>query len=1336
MEITEETLELLERVTPGNVAIYRVNGRKIETLYISDEIPALNGMTMEEYMEASAEDATFFVLKDDIPALMDEVKECIKTGKPINCYYRVYHKQLGIDWAHVNARLCGQKDGKPVVLSIYTNASVETDIYQTILDHTNRMVYVSDCHTRQILYANSAAREYRKKENESYAGKTCYSYIHGIDHPCDDCFLNRIKPGEVLSKDRFSNERKKWERLSGEYINWCGHKAFVQYIDDITDMKLKQAEYQNMLDAEDCQLKAIQMLNEQENIDDGLNEVLKIIGRYYEADRAYIFNVENGKASNLYEWCREGIVAEIDNLQNIDVSYMKRWLPDFEKSKCVVVRDIETIKESKPDEFEIMSKQGIRSYVEAPIISGGKLIGFIGADNPSIEKMVHSAELLLSFAYSVGNAFVKAKNELKLEQHAHELEIIVNNIPVGVGVLRIKNGKTISQTMNPLICELYGVPVESASKVDFIVPDRIPDQDRKEVEKSMHSLAVPSTSVKCVFRYYRDKDTQPHWYQLSARSVSYGDELLYFSCVSDITAEREAEAAMIQSRKMYESAAEIANLSIWVYDIKNHRIILSDSSATTIDCEKFSIPKVIENVPWSVTEWVDEKDYPKVIELYKKVDSGEPKASCEFWYKRITGVQPRCERITYTTVFDECGNPLSAYGIGMDITAQKLEEEKYNSMYRQIAKVNPYSLGTFRLNLTKNTCGDGQSPYDSVLTQQNSGTVDGYLEANGSIIADDKLRGEYKNTFTREKLLDAYRHGKTEVSTEYPVIASNGSIIWIDGFVNMVQNPATGDVEAVTYALNVTDRKTEENIVSCITEEKYDHIALINLAANTFELRKREWEFGTLEPSKAVDYDTVRKKLAEEYVVLQDRELFLNCTALSRVVSEMAEKGEYTFVFRCTSKTGDILRKQVQFNWLDQSKKMLINTQTDITAVYDQEQEQLRLMQEALKAAQSANEAKTDFLSRMSHDIRTPLNGIIGMTYLAGKLENTPDMAEYLKKIDTSSKFLLGLINDILDMSKAERNKIELHPQPYPPEEFKEYLDAVIKPLCREKGQKFKALIDVPKGKVPIMDKLRMNQIVFNLLSNAVKYTPEGGEITYKAEFKPMDAKGKLAAKIEVTDNGIGMSEKFQKVLFEPFTQEGRDDVSDRRGSGLGLAIAKKMIELMDGTIKVKSRIGEGTTFTIQLQTNSTTVSEAKKKYQQSKEKSADMSVLEGKHVLMCEDHPLNQEIAKALLSEKKMIVETAENGQEGIELFSRSAEGFYDIILMDIRMPVMDGYEAVERIRTLKRTDAKTIPIVAMTADAFADDVQKCLSCGMNGHIAKPIEPQRLYEEMILLIK
>ncbi len=409
-----------------------------------------------------------------------------------------------------------------------------------------------------------------------------------------------------------------------------------------------------------------------------------------------------------------------------------------------------------------------------------------------------------------------------------------------------------------------------------------------------------------------------------------------------------------------------------------------------------------------------------------------------------------------------------------------------------------------------------------------------------------------------------------------------------------------------------------------------------------------------------------------------------------------------------------------------------------VQRIQEEKEKELRTQQALRKSAEranAANRAKSEFLSRMSHDIRTPLNGIIGMTYLTQKMELPEAAQKNLGKISTSSKFLLSLVNDVLDMSKAETQEIVLHPEPYTFTEFRAYIDAVIRPQCEEKHQTFAFSAAPIPGYAPLVDVTRLNRIYFNLLSNSVKYTPEGGTISLNLHEELLED-SMIRFTLTVSDNGIGMSRQFQEHLFEPFMQENRDDNSEMRGTGLGLAIVKKTVDAMGGTLSVKSEKGRGSCFTAVV------VSPCVKRIvlsqpnaEAGQDKGEEFACLDGKHVLLCEDHPLNQEIAKALLEEKKMFVQIAEDGQKAVEIFSKSPVKYFDFILMDVRMPVLDGMAATRKIRSLNRVDAKKVPILAMTADAFTEDVQKCRDAGMDGHVAKPIEPAALYDTLAGII-
>jgi signal transduction histidine kinase/ActR/RegA family two-component response regulator len=380
-----------------------------------------------------------------------------------------------------------------------------------------------------------------------------------------------------------------------------------------------------------------------------------------------------------------------------------------------------------------------------------------------------------------------------------------------------------------------------------------------------------------------------------------------------------------------------------------------------------------------------------------------------------------------------------------------------------------------------------------------------------------------------------------------------------------------------------------------------------------------------------------------------------------------------------------------------------------------------RRLKVSIRKEKEAGEAKTDFLSRMSHDIRTPLNVIIGTTILAGRQKNPPMTQKYLDDIDQSGKFLLSLVNDILDLNKVESGKMELRLMPYSYRQFHASMTAIIAPLCRNRDISFTMTgsEDTPPY---MLDSTRLDQVFFNILSNSVKFTPPGGQIGLECSAESGEG-GFDTLNFRAYDTGCGMSEEFQKHMFEAFTQEQDSDKNRGQGTGLGLAIVKNLIDLMDGTIEVDSAPGKGTVFNITIPAQKSQAANTDAKLAE-----APAETVQGKCILLFEDNRINAEIAQTLLEDGGVTVEHASNGQEGLEMFSASAPGHYDAVLMDLRMPVMNGLDAARAIRALRRPDAGTVPIIAMTANAYDTDVQNCLDAGMNAHLSKPIDPENMF--------
>ena len=394
----------------------------------------------------------------------------------------------------------------------------------------------------------------------------------------------------------------------------------------------------------------------------------------------------------------------------------------------------------------------------------------------------------------------------------------------------------------------------------------------------------------------------------------------------------------------------------------------------------------------------------------------------------------------------------------------------------------------------------------------------------------------------------------------------------------------------------------------------------------------------------------------------------------------------------------------------------------------DEKRNDERLIQ-ALDVARNANAAKSTFLSNMSHDIRTPLNGIIGMTAIAqASLEERHKVEDCLNKISFSSKHLLGLINDILDMSKIESGKMTLNYENFSMEQLVDGIMEIIRPQALAKKQTLETVVQVKNHEL-LGDTLRLNQVLLNLLSNAVKYTQDGGKILFSVEERGRTSANYMGFRFTVTDNGRGMSEDYLKTLFDPFSRGKGTEVSKIQGTGLGMSICKGIVELMGGIIQVNSAPGEGSMFIVDL---SLRIEKDMVVTQENAKAGGDGDFdYHGRRFLVAEDNDLNAEIICQLLSMEGAEAVLARNGRTAVEIFNSSGEFAYDAVFMDIQMPVMNGYDSARAIRGLDRPDAARVPIIAMTADAFAEDIQKAREAGMNAHVAKPIDMKLLSDAL-----
>lgn len=560
----------------------------------------------------------------------------------------------------------------------------------------------------------------------------------------------------------------------------------------------------------------------------------------------------------------------------------------------------------------------------------------------------------------------------------------------------------------------------------------------------------------------------------------------------------------------------------------------------------------------------------------------------------------------------------------------------------------------------------------------------------------------------------------------------NGESVWISVVMERVDNADGEDVIQVIFTditelHKLTAAREEERLIEnrslraaiCIY---YQGIMLINLTRDTYNCFLEEQD--CFYPSRTGSFEALGEKLIQEDSQM-DYQLLFNC----RHIMERFQSGERELYLEFRRKGLD-----GRYHWISIHIIAIDNpVGEDVLAVrlvkvLDEKRarkaKEEQLLKDALAAAVAANAAKGDFLSRISHDIRTPMNAIIGMSTIGQAKAKEPDrVVDCFCKIERSSKYLMSLLDDILDMSKIDNGKMPIVEENFDFNEWFEEMLSIFLPQAENNNLVLEAVKDSSVERFYKGDALRLGQVISNLLSNAIKFTSSGGKVTFQVkERKRLNGFAYLDFKVQ--DSGVGMTPEFMKVMFQPFEQECSECARNGVGTGLGLAICHSLVQLMGGEIHATSQKGEGSSFYVMLPLR---LSGQQAEPMRNNMVQEDNCKLFGKRILLVEDNDLNREVAKEMLEEYGMVVDTAEDGKEALEIFSRSPKKHYFAILMDIRMPVMDGLEATRGIRGMDKEDAATVPILAMTANAFEEDRRQAMEAGINEYLVKPLNIEKL---------
>lgn len=935
--------------------------------------------------------------------------------------------------------------------------------------------------------------------------------------------------------------------------------------------------------------------------------------------------------------------------------------------------------------------------------------------------------LILQAVYSD----VTSMQRLQQEQNA-----TYENIPGGV-VKYLVDKRVRLVEANEHYYRLMGTTKETfhSQALDSVLPE-----DRASMYATFLEKAAALEPVDLEFRSVRFDNGGIVWLHLLGRFVGMrGASKLYQCVIIDITVQKKTQLQLDQERERYRIVMENSAQVVYEYDLRTDVAVLYENRryGTRIEVIRYETPnfrKVLED-----TTVLHPEDLPLALRFF----SGEESYMVELRFgDRYAPEKGYVWCQLQGTLIYEKDVPARIVGSIRDIDeSRKLKEEKealqdiFNQElsrdYENICRIDTAS-GEYVLYTS------GDVPYHNIPFRGDYTTSLKKLTEEMVCVQD---RSQYWHDLQISTMMQVLDSGRKEGEVYYRGVGKDGHLRWKSvRYTYFRQNRDT-------LLLNVRDihdirvaQQREENRFYILLREACEKVVEVDPETAQYSLYLPENKYPL---EKCGTYAEMLQCYANRYVLKEERETFLQHLSLSAIEEHLYTGKEYSVDFTVQEKNGSLSYK----NWNTflchyDDKVYYLAYVRDVTGrvleLWEKEREaekNRRIIKDALDAAEQANSAKSEFLSKMSHEIRTPMNAIIGVAdIMKVSLDNRKKMLDCLEKIGSSSRFLLSLLNDILDMSRIESGKVAIAATEFDMMEFVGSITSLIWPQARDKGIAFDIDMETVQGKRYIADTLRLKQVIVNLLSNALKFTPKGGSIAFRIQ-ETRQVKEHVYLLIVVSDTGIGIPCDRWEHIFEPFEQAEASIAQRFGGSGLGLSISKNLVSLMNGHISVRSVPGKGSDFLVELPVEMVR-KPLSEKYCQSK----DVSEQEpgeseydftGCRILLVEDNDLNLEIAQTLLEFKKATVDTARNGQEAVDAFAASPQDFYDFILMDVRMPIKNGLEATREIRAMPRPDAASIPILAMTANAFAEDVEESRRSGMTEHLPKPIETNVLYTRL-----
>ncbi len=1298
MEANERIRELNENLTslmndaPGGYVRLEIfpDGTSIPD-YVNDSFGRLLGMSADEVMKIYRADIMAQLHPEDVQTAANAIKESFGKNGRTRAKYRLRHKNGSYVWLQMFGRRTKGEDGKDYLNSYYTDLSEaekrEISFRETmplllnaIMKSSSDLVYAKDSEFKYICCSPAFVRFAGMTSVDEVVGKTDFELFGAqIAQQFRNDEVELFKTGVSLvdKEERLLGEDGMSHYLStSKYLlrDTLGQTIGLYGVSrDITETRSSYAQLKLLTDSIPGGLATYICTP------DGMK-----LG-YFNDGLCRISGLSREEYARYAE--RDGAVSVFEEDRPLLERQLKRLKKNGKPASCVL-----RVHTPGSKSFKWVNFCAVLSERHANVFIVNAVVYDVSEQKRAEEEVLQAQRDILLRNRLVDDSYASI---YVCDAQTYELLYV--------------NG-TCAELHGSSIAEMTGKPCYKALR---------------GLDEPCAQCVMASAGEQFSQREITDADTGRH-YTVRGRIMDWNGRRAMVEYQLDDTASVDARLELLARNRAMEVASINSKISFWEYDLDEHTLYWGDYKMT----DYMGYAPMITGLPQSVIDSGDVHplDADAFREMYEELEEGAE--NCECTVRMFSRNEGRYfwNHTIYTRLHDPYYKTRKAIGFAQNVDVQFELKARYEHELSLRHEMMQGATTYYELNLTTRTMEDYRSKYAPSMGAYSPTPINEEFRRKLLAPVYESDRAAVRKNLFAEGILERCNAGDSAFSIDYRVKREDGGICWMRGSVSVINKPNTNEQLAFVYTRDI-DREVKDRLASqSIINEEVDSLALVDVRSGLSRIVKSSNFYG-LEIGEEFSHDERIKCIILSGCLDAD---FRECESffpLASLTAALEKAPSVSLTYRVKVQDGSVRRKNTTAYYLDDTRSEIVLSRRDITEIYEQEREQREALSRAVDAANEANLAKSQFLSRMSHDMRTPMNAIMGLVYLARDHKNPPETMRYLENIDSAGHFLLGLINDVLDLSKMESGRIELHEEPYTLEEFERGVRTVITPLMQAKNINFVMELS-DKAPCLRLDKLRFNQIIINLLSNAVKYSPQNGRVEFTSQLLGV-VNGRKCMRFVVRDNGCGMSEDFLKVLFDPFSQENTEHPDELRGSGLGLAIVKNLVETMGGTISVVSKPGIGSEFTVEL-----SAYPAKPNTEHEEASSGDLSALKGLRVLLVEDNEMNILVASRLLERKGCVVTLARNGLAAVRTFSESEHGRFQLLLMDVRMPVMDGIQATELIRALERTDAHSVPIIAMSADALVHDRERTKQAGMDDYITKPIEPNVMYKTILRHIK